>query len=91
MELAEYYLPSHWAVALINGDESCFDMDDPMDDHSDYKTYQKFCAEMDKKHHSWWAVDCDEESQFMKWHHVQHLGVLASDCHKVLIQIPTEE
>ena len=82
----EMTLPSHWVVALINGDESVFEYDD-----SEYDQYNKFCAEMDKEHHSWWAVDCDEESQFMKWHDVQHLGVLAGDCHKVLIQIPTQE
>jgi hypothetical protein len=83
-------LPSLWVSALINGDESGFDMDDPMDDHSDYKTSQKFCDHMDKTHFSWWAVDCQDEG-FLKYHDAAKFGALAGDCHKVLIQIPTEE
>ena len=82
MELAEYYLPSHWVVALINGDESVFTFDD-----EGYEQFNKFSDEMNKEYVCWFAVDCDEESQFMKWHDVQHLGVLASDCHKVIFHV----
>lgn len=82
MELAEYYLPSHWVVALINGDESVFEFDD-----EGYEQFNKFSDQMNKEYASWFAVDCDEESQFMKWHDVQHLGVLAGDCHKVIFHV----
>lgn len=86
----EMTLPSYWMSALINGDESSFDMDDPMDDHSDYKSYQKFCNHMNKTHFSWHVVDCEEEG-FLKYHDAEPFGALAGDCHTVLIQIPTDE
>ena len=81
----EMTLPSHWVSALINGDETCFTFDD-----EGYEKYNKFCNHMNKTHFSWWAVDCQEEG-FLKYHDAEPFGVLAGDCHKVLIQIPTEE
>lgn len=65
-------LPSHWAVALINGDES------GMDDE-DCAALNTFVDDMVRTYGSCHCVDVSEDTQFMRWHDAATYGVLASE------------
>ena len=54
-------LPSHWAVALINGDESGMDDDD-------CAALNTFVDDMVRTYGSCHCVDVSEDTQFMRWH-----------------------
>lgn len=67
-----YELPAHWAVALINGDESGFD-----DDDSD--ALGRFTDDMIARHGQCHCVDVSDEPTFMMYHDARAYGVLACD------------
>lgn len=65
-------LPAHWAVALINGDES------HMDDE-DCAALEAFTNDMVRTYGSCHCVDVSEDTQFMRWHDAAQYGTLACD------------
>lgn len=67
-----YELPAHWAVALINGDESGFD-----DDDSD--ALDRFTDDMIAHYGQCHCVDVSDEPTFMTYHDAHAYGVLACD------------
>lgn len=65
--------PSHWASALINGDESSFDYYNDAEDRADY---ERFCAWLAE--HRWEVVDCEGEGYFKHSPHVPGVGTMLS-------------
>lgn len=65
-------LPSHWACALINADES------GMDDE-EVAALEAFTADMVKTYGSCHCVDVSEDTSFSRWHDAAQYGVLACD------------
>ncbi len=72
MQIETYTLPSSWASALINGDET------GLNDH-DQAALDSFTADMVSEHGKCWAVDCSEESWFAGYHDAWHVMPLAGD------------
>ena len=69
METKTYWLPAHWASALINGDTT--GLDDADENMLDWvMTAEGLPA----------PIDCGEEPEFLKYHDAQPYGVLACDC-----------
>lgn len=67
-------LPTHWACALINGDETGLDEHDeaPFDAFVDWMLNEYGCCH---------AIDMrDDEPVFAKYHDALPFGVLACDC-----------
>ena len=81
MQTIEMDLPSHWACALINGDESGIDDDEQasLDAFTDYmvKQYGR-CDCLD--------VNCEGED-FMRYHDAADFGVLACNTSKFTFAI----
>ena len=73
MKTEIYILPAHWACAFINGDLSGYDSDD-------LEAQRLFIDAMVSEHGQCWALSCDEESGFLKYHDATGYGVLACDC-----------
>ena len=71
-----YDLPSHWAVYLINGDSTGFNLDDDGEE-SEIKLIDDFLDESGLKDA---LVDCSDESFFSKYHDARPYGVLACTC-----------
>jgi hypothetical protein len=67
-----YVLPAHWAVALLNGDESAFD-----DNEQD--AFDRFADDMIAQHGQCHAIDVTDEPSFTTWHDARAYGVLACD------------
>lgn len=65
-------LPAHWAVALINGDES------GMEDE-EIAQLNEFVDDMVRTYGSCHCVDVSETSEFSNYHEASHYGVLACD------------
>jgi hypothetical protein len=75
MVLTEVYtLPSHWAGALINGDDSGLDAED-------IAALEAFESDMIRQYGSCWclSVGDDEVGDFRRYHDATHYGVLACD------------
>lgn len=72
METTSYLLPSHWACALINGDESGLDDDEQ-------KALDLFVAYMVKRYGACHCVDVGEDCGFTRYHDAEEYGVLACD------------
>lgn len=69
-----YWLPSHWASYLINGDSSSFSLYDDGDDQ--IETIDQFIEDLGFGD----PVDVSDESNFMTYHDARDYGVLAGDC-----------
>lgn len=69
MDTQTYWLPAHWASALINGDTT--GLDDADENILDWvMTAEGLPA----------PIACGEEVSFLKYHDAQPYGVLACDC-----------
>lgn len=81
MDTVEYILPTHFACALINSDESGLE-------ESDSEALNRFVEDMVKEYGMFHCIDVDEEGEgFLKYHDLQPYGVLACDCAKFTFQI----
>ncbi len=65
-------LPTHWACALINGDESGMDDDE-------IAMLNEFVDNTVRVYGSCHCVDVSEDTEFMRWHDAAPYGVLACD------------
>ena len=65
-------LPTHWACALVNGDES------GMEDE-EIAQLNEFVDDMVRTYGSCHCVDVSETSEFSNYHEASHYGVLACD------------
>ena len=65
-------LPAHWAVALVNGDESGMEDDDIMQ-------LNEFIDDMVRNFGSCHCVDVSEDTEFRNYHDASPYGVLACD------------
>ena len=72
MEVLELELPSFWACALVNNDES------GMDDR-DFKELRRFEKHMIAEFGSCWCLDVSEDSWFQTCHDANRFGVLACE------------
>lgn len=72
IETVTFMLPTHWAAALINGDET------GMDDE-DSAALEAFTKDMVRNYGSCHCVDVSGDTEFMRWHDAAHYGVLACD------------
>ena len=74
-EVIEYLLPTSWACALINGDESGYEDDE-------IELITKFCDDVvaDYGHAHFSCGNLDEESGFCAYHDAWYLMPLAADC-----------
>ena len=74
MKTEKYILPSHWASALINGDESGMDDDD-------CRALNAFVAAGVKEYGLFMCIDVsdDDGGDFRKYHDAEPYGVLACD------------
>ena len=72
-------LPSFWASALINGDES--GLEDEEQEQLDAWT---------KDNQNLYCIDVSEETFFSKYHDAAEYGVLACDCANFTFQVITE-
>ncbi len=69
MKTKTYWLPAHWASALVNGDTT--GLDDADENMLDWvMTAEDLSA----------PIACGEEVSFLKYHDAQPYGVLACDC-----------
>jgi hypothetical protein len=73
MEIETKILPEHWGCALINGDETGLN-------DADQKALDAFVDDMIEKYGRCWAVSCDDEPSFMRYHDAEPYGVRACDC-----------
>jgi len=85
IQIAEYELPTHWAVALMYGDESIFE-----DNEGDYKAYENFVDDMVSKYGKCWCVDVGEEEFFSFFHDATPFGLGGSDCYKYSFDVTPE-
>ena len=69
MDTQTYWLPAHWASALINGDTTGLEDDD-----------EKMLDLVIKAEELPSPIGCGEEAEFRKYHDAQPYGVLACDC-----------
>jgi hypothetical protein len=69
MELSTYWLPAHWAPALVNGDFSGLEEDDE-------EQLMRVIAGEDLPD----PVSVSESPEFRKYHDAEPYGVLACDC-----------
>ena len=67
-----YMLPTHWACALVNSDESGMEDDD-------IAQLNEFVDDMVRTYGSCHCVDVSESSEFSNYHDASHYGVLACD------------
>jgi hypothetical protein len=73
MDTLELKLPTHWACALINGDESGLD-------DNDQKCFDRFVDWIMKEYGSCWCLDVsNDEGDFRRYHDATDFGVLACD------------
>ena len=72
MEILELELPTHWAVALVNSDESGLDDDDQ-------KRLDRFVDAMVSEFGSCWCLDVGADSWFQSCHDATRFGVLACE------------
>ena len=63
-------LPSHWASALVNDDESGLE-------NEDIEALNAFCESMIAQYGSYHCVDVSEDEQFIRWHDAEWFGVPA--------------
>ena len=73
MVTESFDLPIHWAVALINGDDTGFT------DSDDLRAMQAFESWMLKKYGSCWCIDVTDSQGFQKYHDAHQFGVLACE------------
>ena len=69
METTTYWLPAHWASALVNGDFTGLDEDDE-------EALMRVIAGEQLPD----PIACGDEPEFRKYHDAQPYGVLACDC-----------
>jgi hypothetical protein len=72
MKTVQYTLPTFWACALVNGDETGLD-------DADQASLDAFVADMVKEHGSCHCLDVAEDEGFMRYHDAEPYGVLACD------------
>ena len=72
MEVLELELPSFWACALVNDDESGLESDE-------LKVFHWFESQMLKEYSVFYCVDVSEESWFQTCHDATRFGVLACE------------
>lgn len=70
MQTVQYRLPTHWAVALVNGDETAFSDGEQME-------FDAFCESMAASYGSYYCVDVSEDEEFSWFHDAEQFGVLA--------------
>ena len=75
MEVLELELPSFWACALVNDDESGLESDE-------LKVFHWFESQMLKEYSVFYCVDVSEESWFQTCHDATRFGVLACEVSK---------
>ena len=75
MEVLELELPSLWACALVNDDESGLESDE-------LKVLHRFESQMLKEYSVFYCVDVSEESWFQSCHDATRFGVLACEVSK---------
>jgi hypothetical protein len=81
IETTEYDLPTHWAVAILNGDLAGLDSDD-------LEALRLFTAEMVQDYGQCWAIDVKEDgSGFMSMHDARVYDVLPCDCSTFIFDI----
>ena len=73
MQTVQYTLPSHWAVALINGDITGYEESeiDQIDEFEQYLS-EKYLSGA-------YCVDVEEDNWFTSQHDATEFGVLACD------------
>ena len=72
MEILELELPTHWAIALVNSDESGLDDDDQ-------KRLDRFVDAMVSEFGACWCLDVGADSWFQTCHDATRFGVLACE------------
>tara|TARA_R110000822_G_C15208602_1_gene483116 strand:- start:334 stop:600 length:267 start_codon:yes stop_codon:yes gene_type:complete len=79
-----YILPEYWAVALINGDTS------GMTDDGE-KSLEEFTDHMIAEHGQCWAMSCDNDVGFMRYHDAEPFGVLACECLEYVFDVTPQK
>lgn len=77
-------LPTHWASALVNGDESGLDEDE-------VKSMDAFLDDMLATYGQCWCIDVGEDLGFMTHHDARPFGVLARDVSEFTFDITKRE
>ena len=72
MDVLELELPTHWAVALVNGDESGMDV-------WEIKELRQFEKHMVSEFGACWCLDVGADSWFQTCHDATRFGVLACE------------
>lgn len=67
-------IPSHWLSAIVNGDETGFDLSN---DKQDLRAYEAFCDE--ELSDGWSVTSCEDEGGFSHSHDASAYDVLACD------------
>jgi hypothetical protein len=73
MDIQELTLPTHFASALINGDESGLS-------ERDQDVLELFTQHQVNKFGSCWCMDVKDDAAFTACHDLAYLGIMASDC-----------
>lgn len=84
MDTLTLALPTHWACALVNGDESGFEDDD-------VKAMDAFLDDMIATYGHCWCIDVGEDLGFMTNHDARPFGVLACDVSEFTFDITKRE
>ena len=77
MQIEYFDLPTHWAVALMYGDESVFE-----DSNEDFNAYSDFVDEMVNLYGQCWCIDAGVEPFFTYYHDATRFGIGGADCYK---------
>ena len=72
MQTVQYTLPSHWASAFINGDDSGYEQED-------LDAIDRFCEYVKEQHDCCFCIDVEEDYYFTSFHDATDFGVLACE------------
>lgn len=80
MNTEKLTLPGHWACALFYGDLSGYEDDD-------LEAIRRFTDDMVRQYGQCFAISCDVDVGFMRYHDAKKYGVLACDCSEYTFDI----
>ena len=80
-----FELPTHWAPALLYGDNSAIDEDD------DTQALDAFVDWMLAKYGQCWCVDVADDAAFTNWHDATSFGALACDASTYTFDVTPQE
>lgn len=84
MDIVTLTLPTHWACALINGDESAIDEDE-------IEALDAFTDDMVATYGQCHCLDVGDDQGFMKYHDAQPFGVLACEASEFTFDVTKRE